>query len=99
MLTGQHTLPPVTDQKAEISQRLAWSRERTRGAHSSGANVTPFSLYNIDDLLHDIGLNVGPAVRARQWLFAWIPPTIGPRFPPWSLGCTPLAGTRMTRAL
>lgn len=68
LLTGQHRLPPVADQEAEISQRLAWSRERTRGAHSSGANITPFSLHNIDDLLDDIGLNVGPAVRARQWL-------------------------------
>jgi len=42
--------------------------ERTGGKHARGTNVIPFSMHNIDELLDDVGVNVGPLVRAAQWL-------------------------------
>lgn len=68
LLTGRHHLPSATTQAAETSERLRWSRQRTGGHHSSGANITPFSMHNIDELLNDLHLNIGPLARAKQWL-------------------------------
>ncbi|MEP7088770.1 MAG: hypothetical protein ABI776_01580 [Nocardioidaceae bacterium] len=43
-------------------------RERTNGQHARGTNVIPFSLHNIDEVLSDVGLDVGRATKMKQWL-------------------------------
>ena len=68
LLGGNHTLPSTTQMHVAVRDRLAWMRERTRGQHARGTNIIPFSVHNIDEVLSDVGLNVGPLTRARQWL-------------------------------
>ncbi|MBU2694405.1 NAD(P)/FAD-dependent oxidoreductase [Pimelobacter sp. 30-1] len=68
MLGGNHTLPSTTQMHVAVRDRLTWMRERTQGQHARGTNIIPFSVHNIDEVLSDVGLNVGPLTRARQWL-------------------------------
>ncbi|WGX99190.1 NAD(P)/FAD-dependent oxidoreductase [Nocardioides sp. L-11A] len=68
MLGGNHTLPSRTQMHVAVRDRLTWMRERTQGQHARGTNIIPFSVHNIDEVLSDVGLNVGPLTRARQWL-------------------------------
>lgn len=68
LLGGNHTLPSREVMLARVTERLAWMRERTRGKHARGTNVIPFSVHNIDEVLSDVGIDVGPLTRAKQWL-------------------------------
>jgi dimethylaniline monooxygenase (N-oxide forming) len=79
-LSGDITLPPVERQRAEVQARLRWMEERTNGHHARGTNVIPFSMHNIDEMLEDIGIDVGAAVRARQWLLPINPLAYEPLF-------------------
>ncbi len=67
-LMGAATLPPVEVQRAHVEERLRWMEERTDGKHARGTNIIPFSMHNVDEMLADIGIDVGPATRATQWL-------------------------------
>ena len=42
--------------------------ERTEGKHAKGTNIIPFSMHNVDELLGDLHLSVGPLVHAKEWL-------------------------------
>ena len=68
LLMGGMTLPSPDQQRAHIDARVRWMEERTRGHHARGTNVIPFSMHNVDEMLDDIGIDVGPATRVRQWL-------------------------------
>ncbi len=68
LLRGGLTLPPDGVRNAWIDRRLAWMEERTDGKHSKGTNIIPFSVHNIDELLGDMGLQLGPVTRFKQWL-------------------------------
>ena len=68
LLKGGLKLPPRDRQIAMIDHRLAWMEERTDGKHSKGTNIIPFSVHNIDELLQDMGLQLGAATRFKQWL-------------------------------
>ena len=68
LLGGNHELPDDEVMRAEVADRLTWMRERTGGAHARGTNIVPFSVHNIDEVLSDVGIDVGRATRARQWL-------------------------------
>lgn len=61
-------LPDVETQKKAAQEELDWMKERTRGKHSRGTNVVPFSLHNIDDMLSDLHIGIGFFETARQWL-------------------------------
>lgn len=67
-LLGTLSLPPAAEQRRLVDERLRWMEERTDGRHARGTNIIPFSLHNIDEVLGDIGANIGPLRRARQWL-------------------------------
>lgn len=67
-LRGGIALPPKETMRAHVRTRLAWMTERTQGQHARGTNIIPFSMHNIDEVLDELGLNVGPLTRARQWL-------------------------------
>ena len=67
-LAGLHTVPPVEERRRLVAERVAWMEERTRGRHARGTNVIPFSMHNIDEVLGELGLDVGRAVKVRQWL-------------------------------
>ncbi|MBM0278981.1 flavin-containing monooxygenase [Micromonospora tarensis] len=68
-LRGGITLPTEERMRAEVRARLAWMTARTNGRHARGTNIIPFSMHNIDEVLDELGLNLGPLTRARQWLF------------------------------
>ncbi|MDG4810641.1 NAD(P)/FAD-dependent oxidoreductase [Micromonospora sp. WMMD1120] len=68
-LRGGITLPPEDVMRAEVRARLAWMTARTGGRHARGTAIIPFSMHNIDEVLDELGLNLGPLTRARQWLF------------------------------
>jgi len=68
LLLGLHDLPPEDVRRKHVAERLVWMEERTNGMHARGTNIIPFSMHNIDEVLGDLDLNVGPLTRALQWL-------------------------------
>lgn len=46
---------------------LGWLHQRAAGRHAHGALVAPFNIHNVDEMLADLGMNVGPFTRAGQW--------------------------------
>lgn len=67
-LHGGHRVPPVEERRRAVRERLAWMESRTKGHHARGTFVVPFSMHNIDDVLDEVGLNVGKGTRFTQWL-------------------------------
>lgn len=67
-LRGGIPLPSRERMREQLRTRLAWMAARTNGQHARGTSIIPFSMHNIDDVLDDLGLNLGPLARARQWL-------------------------------
>lgn len=67
-LTEHLDLPPEAERSAFARERLRWMIDRTEGKHARGTNIIPFSLRQVDEVLDEIGVNVGPLVRFRQWL-------------------------------
>jgi cation diffusion facilitator CzcD-associated flavoprotein CzcO len=68
LLRGGITLPSREQMRRDARTRLAWMAARTEGRHARGTNIIPFSMHHTDEVLDDLGLNVGPLTRARQWL-------------------------------
>lgn len=68
LLMGELKLPPKEEQLDHIQKRLKWMEERTEGKHARGTNVIPFSMHNVDEMLGDIGIDVGRMTRFKQWL-------------------------------
>lgn len=66
-LTGHLRLPPAILMDNAIDRRLTWMEERTQGRHARGTSVVPFSLHNVDELLHDLHADVGHLTRLREW--------------------------------
>lgn len=61
-------LPSERDMNHHMDARLAWMEERTEGKHARGTNIIPFSMHNVDELLEDLHLSVGPLIHAKEWL-------------------------------
>ncbi|WP_433261070.1 flavin-containing monooxygenase [Micromonospora vinacea] len=68
-LRGGISLPTEVRMRDEVRARLFWMTTRTNGRHARGTNIIPFSMHNVDEVLDELGLNVGSLTRARQWLF------------------------------
>ena len=75
VMEGSLKLPSVEEQKKSAEAELAWMVERTRGKHSHGTNVVPFSLHNIDDMLKDLNIGIGGWNTFMQWLLPVNPAT------------------------
>ncbi len=60
-------LPPDAEQLAATDRRLRWMEERTEGKHARGTNIIPFSMHQIDELLADMDLSIGPVQRFMEW--------------------------------
>jgi len=67
-LMGGIQLPSLQERETHINKRLRWMEERTEGKHARGTNIIPFSMHNIDEMLSDIGTDVGAFTRFKQWL-------------------------------
>ena len=64
---GGIELPPEEIMNEWIDERLKWMKERTDGKHSKGTNIIPFSVHQMDELLHDIDLELSAVKRFSQW--------------------------------
>jgi hypothetical protein len=67
-LAGLHQVPPVEERRRMVAARIAWMEKRTNGHHARDTNIIPFSMHNIDEVLNELGLNIGTGMRAQQWL-------------------------------
>lgn len=67
-LAGHHSVPAPDTMRAIVRDRVAWMEDRTDGHSARGTNVVPFSMHNIDEVLGEVGLDVGRATKALQWL-------------------------------
>jgi dimethylaniline monooxygenase (N-oxide forming) len=60
-------LPSERAQLEATDARLRWMEERTEGKHARGTNIIPFSMHQVDELLADMGLSIGPMQRFMEW--------------------------------
>jgi cation diffusion facilitator CzcD-associated flavoprotein CzcO len=67
-LAGQIDLPEPEQLRSQVEQRLAFMDQATGKHHSHGTKIIPFSMHNVDEVLNDVGLNVGRFTRFQQWL-------------------------------
>ena len=67
LLAGGLRLPAEAEQRAVTEKRLRWMEARTEGKHARGTNIIPFSMHQIDELLEDMGLGIGPMQRFMEW--------------------------------
>lgn len=66
-LAGALHLPSARDQIDATDRRLRWMEEWTEGKHARGTNIIPFSMHQIDELLADMDLSIGPLQRFVEW--------------------------------
>lgn len=66
-LAGALNLPSDAAQLDATDRRLRWMEERTEGKHARGTNIIPFSMHQIDELLADMDLSIGPVQRFKEW--------------------------------
>jgi hypothetical protein len=67
LLADALDLPPEAEQRAATDRRLRWMEERTEGKHARGTNIIPFSMHQIDELLADMGQEIGGMQRFMEW--------------------------------
>lgn len=68
LLAGRVELPPREQMRAQAAARLAFLDAALDGHHARGGYVLPFSMHQVDEMLADLGVDVGTLARARQWL-------------------------------
>jgi hypothetical protein len=67
-LAGAVPLPDAAGVRQAIAEQLAFMDDATNGHHCRGTKIIPFSMHNVDEVLGDLGLNIGPGVRASHWI-------------------------------
>lgn len=68
LLAAELTLPPAEEMRAQVTRRLSFMDGATNGHHCRGTKIIPFSLHNVDEVLGDLDLQIGPGARLKQWL-------------------------------
>jgi len=68
LLAGSLELPDRDRMRTQVTERLAFMDSATSGHHQHGTKIIPFSMHNVDEVLDDLGLNIGRLTRARHWL-------------------------------
>ncbi len=67
-LMGKAVMPPLSERRKIVADRLAWMEKRTEGKHARGTNIIPFSMHNVDESLRGMGLKIPASQRVREWL-------------------------------
>ncbi|MFJ6893483.1 flavin-containing monooxygenase [Streptomyces hokutonensis] len=60
--------PDTDTMRHAVVEQLAFMDVATDTHHCRGTKIIPFSMHNADEVLSDLGLNIGPLVRAAHWL-------------------------------
>ncbi len=88
-LAGAVSLPEPAAMRQQVTEQLAFMDAATDTHHCRGGKIIPFSMHNVDEVLGDLGVNVGAAVRALHWLgpidpaaYRRITPVVLKRLPP-----------------
>ncbi|TWP53902.1 NAD(P)/FAD-dependent oxidoreductase [Lentzea tibetensis] len=67
-LAGAVPLPDPVAMREAVAAQLAFMDDATDGHHCRGTKIIPFSLHNVDEVLGDLGVNIGRHVRASHWI-------------------------------
>ncbi|MET9229797.1 NAD(P)/FAD-dependent oxidoreductase [Lentzea sp. NPDC003310] len=67
-LAGALSLPDAATRQADVTAQLAFMDGATNSHHCRGTKIIPFSLKNADEVLADLGLQIGKLTRASHWL-------------------------------
>ncbi|HEY1823977.1 MAG TPA: NAD(P)/FAD-dependent oxidoreductase [Trebonia sp.] len=67
-LAGAVARPEPAAMRRQVVDQLAFMDAATDTHHCRGGKIIPFSLHNVDEVLGDLGVNIGAAVRAWHWL-------------------------------
>lgn len=67
-LAGAVQLPDEAAMRAAVVEQLAFMDTATDTHHCRGTKIIPFSMHNVDEVLGDLGVNIGALVRAGHWL-------------------------------
>ncbi|HUQ60596.1 NAD(P)/FAD-dependent oxidoreductase [Lentzea sp.] len=67
-LAGALSLPDDQARREDVTAQLAFMDEATDTHHCRGTKIIPFSMHNADEVLADLGLQIGRATRATHWL-------------------------------
>jgi hypothetical protein len=67
-IAGAIELPDVNSRRADVMAQLAFMDEATNTHHCRGTKIIPFSMHNVDEVLGDLGLQIGRRTRAAHWL-------------------------------
>jgi hypothetical protein len=67
-MAGAIALPEPPAMRRQVADQLAFMDDATDTHHCRGGKIIPFSLHNVDEVLGDLHVNIGAAVRAWHWL-------------------------------
>jgi Flavin-binding monooxygenase-like len=87
-MAGAVALPEPPVMRRQVADQLTFMDDATDTHHCRGGKIIPFSLHNVDEVLGDLHVNIGAAVRAWHWLmpvdpgaYRRITPTVLERLP------------------
>jgi hypothetical protein len=87
-IAGAVALPGPTEMREQVTDQIAFMDVATDTHHCHGGKIIPFSLHNVDEVLGDLGVNIGAATRAWHWLMP-VNPSAYRRITPAVLGKLP----------
>jgi cation diffusion facilitator CzcD-associated flavoprotein CzcO len=67
-IAGAVPLPEPAVMRDQVIEQLAFMDVATDTHHCHGGKIIPFSLHNVDEVLADLGVNIGAGTRAWHWL-------------------------------
>ncbi|HTU07041.1 MAG TPA: NAD(P)/FAD-dependent oxidoreductase [Trebonia sp.] len=67
-LAGAVALPSPAAMRQQVADQLTFMDAATDTHHCHGGKIIPFSMHNVDEVLADLHVNIGAAVRAWHWL-------------------------------
>jgi hypothetical protein len=67
-LAGAVALPSPAAMRQQVADQLTFMDAATNTHHCHGGKIIPFSMHNVDEVLGDLHVNIGAAVRAWHWL-------------------------------
>jgi cation diffusion facilitator CzcD-associated flavoprotein CzcO len=87
-IAGAVPLPEPAAMREQVTEQLAFMDVATDTHHCHGGKIIPFSLHNVDEVLGDLGVNIGAGTRAWHWLMP-VDPAAYRRITPAVLGKLP----------
>jgi hypothetical protein len=97
-MAGAVALPEPPVMRRQVADQLTFMDDATDTHHCHGGKIIPFSLHNVDEVLGDLHVNIGAAVRAWHWLMP-VDPGAYRRITPAVLDRLPRSGSAAIHAM